>query len=194
MMAPLPRKGSTMKESGNEHSQGVGRGGVALLVIDVQQGLFIKSSPIYKAEELLRNINLLIGRAHQAGAPVFYVQHSDARTLREGSPDWQLHPQLQPLATDAIVHKQHGNAFEETGLDQALKSRNVTGVVITGLVTHGCVRATCMGALQLGYRVILARDGHSSYSKQADKLIEEWNQKLSARQVELKSTSEVEFG
>ena len=181
-----------MKESVNEQLGRVGESGVALLVIDVQQGLFIKSTPIFKAEELLRNIHLLIGRAHQAGVPVFYVQHSDARALREGSPDWQLHPQLQPLATDAIVHKQHGNAFEETGLDQALKSRNVASVVITGLVTHGCVRATCLGALQLGYKVILVRDGHSSYSKQADKLIEEWNQKLSAQGAELRLTSEIE--
>ena len=181
-----------MKESVHEQSGRVGESGVALLVIDVQQGLFFKSTPIFKAEELLRNIRLLVDRAHQAGVPVFYVQHSDARTLREGSPDWKLHPQLQPLATDAIVHKQHGNAFEETGLDQALKSRNVTSVVITGLVTHGCVRATCMGALQLGYRAILVRDGHSSYSRQADKLIEEWNQKLSAQGAELRLTSEID--
>ena len=181
-----------MKEPGDELSATT-LSSIALLVIDVQQGLFLKSSPIYKAEELLQNISSLIDRAHRAGVPVFFVQHSDARTLLEGSQDWQLHPQLQPVATDGIVHKQHGNAFEETALDQALKSRNVTGVVITGLVTHGCVRATCLGALQLGYRVILVRDGHSNYSKQAARLIEEWNQKLSAQKVELKSTAEIEF-
>ena len=182
-----------MKELGNEQLESILRGSIALLVIDVQQGLFSKSTPIYKAEELLRNINSLVDRAHGVGAPVFYVQHSDGRTLLEGSPDWQLHSQLRPQGTDCIVHKQHGNAFEETGLDEALKSRNVTRVVITGLVTHGCVRATCMGALQMGYRVILASDGHSSFSKQAARLIAEWNQKLSVQQVELKSTAEIEF-
>lgn len=182
-----------MKELKKEQSGSERGGGTALLVIDVQQGLFKKSSPIYKAEELLRNINSLVDRAHRAGVPVFYVQHADGRTLVEGTPDWQLHAQLQPLATDGMVHKQHGNAFEGTGLDEALKSRNVTSVVITGLVTHGCVRATCMGALQLGYRVTLARDAHSNYSKEAPRLIEEWNHKLSAQQVELKSTAEIEF-
>lgn len=182
-----------MKGPGNERSESMLRGSIALLIIDVQQGLFSKSTPIYKAEELLRNINSLVDRAHRARVPVFYVQHSDARTLLEGSPGWRLHSQLQPRVTDCIVHKQHGNAFEDTGLDEALKSRNVTSVVITGLVTHGCVRATCIGALQMGYRVILVRDGHSSFSKQAARLIEEWNQKLSAQQVELKSTLEIEF-
>lgn len=169
------------------------QGNVALLVIDVQQGLFGKSTPIYKAEELLQNITLLIDRAHRNNIPVFYIQHSDLRTLVKGSSDWQLHPRLQPLATDCIIHKQHGNAFEETALEEVLQSRNVTSLVITGLVTHGCVRATCLGALQLGYRVILAEDGHSSFSKEAAKLIEEWNQKLSAMEAELKPASEIDF-
>ena len=164
---------------------------VALLVIDVQQGLFGKS--LYQAEQLLHNINTLIDRAHRSGVPVFFIQHSGAKTLVKGSQDWQLHPELHRLATDPVVHKEHGNAFEDTVLDAALKSGQVTNVVVTGLVTHGCVRATCTGALQLGYRVTLVKDGHSSYSKQAAKLIDEWNQKLSAMNVVLRSTSEIEF-
>jgi hypothetical protein len=38
----------------------------ALLVIDVQRDLFRKSHPIYRADELLNNINSLVERAHQA--------------------------------------------------------------------------------------------------------------------------------
>ena len=166
---------------------------MALLIIDVQQGLFGKSTPIYKADELLKNIHRLVDRAHRAGAPVFYVQHSDKRALVKGSDDWQLHPDLHPLDTDHIIHKQHGNAFEATNLGQELKAKNIGSVVVTGLVTHGCVRATCLGAKELGYRVILARDGHSSFSKQAAKLIEEWNRKLSEKMIELKSTCEIKF-
>jgi nicotinamidase-related amidase len=165
----------------------------ALLVIDVQQGLFKKSTPIYNAEELLENINLLVARAHAEGIPVFYVQHSDARALVKGSQDWQLHLELQPQRMDSIIHKQHGNAFEDTNLGTLLKSKNITDLVITGLVTHGCVKATCLGARQLGYRVLLVTDGHSSYSKDAARLIAEWNQKLSMQGCELKSTLEIGF-
>ena len=175
----------------SSQQQSADRGHVALLVIDVQRGLFSKS--LYQAEQLLHNINTLIDRARRGGVPVFFVQHSGAKTLVKGSPDWQLHPQLHVLATDPIVHKEHGNAFEDTGLDAALKAGQVTTIVTAGLVTHGCVRATCIGALQLGYKVTLVKDGHSSYSKQAAKLIDEWNQKLSAMNVVLRSTSEIEF-
>jgi nicotinamidase-related amidase len=177
----------------NKQGEQADESNIALLIIDVQQGLFRKSTPIYKAEQLLENINNLVERAHRGGVPVFYIQHSDGKNLVMGSPQWQLHPRLQPLPPDYIVHKLHGNAFEDTNLDETLRSKHITSLVITGLVTHGCVRATCIGALKLGYRVILVTDAHSNYSKQAAKLIEDWNQKLSAIKVELQSTSEIGF-
>ncbi|MFZ2414275.1 MAG: isochorismatase family protein, partial [Candidatus Cryosericum sp.] len=63
-----------------------------LLVIDVQRGLFEKSTPVYQGDLVLKNINALVDRAHAAGAPVFYVQHSTKTTLIEDSDAWQLHP------------------------------------------------------------------------------------------------------
>jgi aminoglycoside 6'-N-acetyltransferase len=165
----------------------------ALLVIDVQQGLFAKSTPVYEAEALLENINALAERAHQAGAPVFYIQHSDQKALAFGSEAWQLHSQLHPESGDCIIHKQHGNAFEATDLGSALKANGVGAVVVAGLVTHGCVRATALGARALGYRVILAQDGHSSFSKQAAQLIVEWNEKLGQDTAEVKPTAEIDF-
>ena len=63
----------------------------ALLVIDVQKGLFQKNTPIYKADELLDNITALVKKAQAAEVPVFYIQHSDQRDLAFGSEGWQLH-------------------------------------------------------------------------------------------------------
>ena len=165
----------------------------ALLVIDVQQGLFHKSHPIYKENELLDNINSLVDRAHQAEAPVFYVQHCDERDLAQGSEGWQLHPRLHPLKTDGSVFKHKGNSFEETNLDALLKAKGVETVVITGLVTHGCVKNGCLGARALGYRVTLVQDTHSNYSAKAAELIVEWNQKLAAEGVELRPAAEIVF-
>ncbi len=150
----------------------------ALLVIDLQHGLFRKSTPIYRAEPLLDAIDTLIGRARSAGALVIMVQHASDKVLPFGSPDWQLHPRLHPAEGDLIVYKQHGNAFEDTPLHAELAARGIGRLVLTGLVTHGCVKATCLGALALGYDVVLAEDGHSSYSKDAARLIDEWNRNL----------------
>jgi nicotinamidase-related amidase len=165
---------------------------MALLVIDVQKGLFKKSTPIYEADQLLGNINTLIRRAERAGAPVLYIQHAN-KMLVEGTDDWELHPELERLGTGVAIHKRHGNAFQDTNLREELESRGIRRVVITGLVTHGCVKATCIGAKSQGYEVVLVKDGHSSYSKQAAKLIAEWNEKLSEGTVELGATEEIAF-
>jgi nicotinamidase-related amidase len=160
-------------------------GTAALLVVDVQRALFTRPTPIFQAEKLLQNLNQLIALWHQEGSVVIYVQHSNKTLLVKDTPDWELHPDLERIDAGILVHKLHGNAFEKTGLKSVLDSRGIGTVVVTGLVTHGCVRATCIGARELGYRVILVEDGHSNCSKGAEKIIEEWNKKLSQEHVEL---------
>jgi nicotinamidase-related amidase len=74
-----------------------------------------------------------------------------------------------------------------------LGSRQIQSLVVTGLVTHGCVKATCIGAHELGYKIILVKDGHSNYHRKAREIIDEWNQKLSQGLVELKATQEIDL-
>ena len=166
---------------------------LALLVIDVQKGLFEKSIPIYQAETFLENLKTLIDRARQQDVPVIFIQHSNEKFLIKGSGAWQLHPKIQPLDNEVIIHKLHGDAFIKTSLDDELQQRGVGIVFISGLVTHGCVRATSLGALLHGYQVVLVSDAHSSFSKDAPKLIEKWNQALHERGAHLIETQEVDF-
>ena len=165
----------------------------ALLVIDVQQGMFEKSTRVYQADQLIRNISTLVQAAQQAGVLVIYIQHSGERDLIRGSHEWRFHPDLLKLGPDITVHKQYGNAFQETGLDEILKARGVDTLVVTGMVTHGCVKATTLGGLAAGYQVILVSDAHSSYSQKAGELIIEWNAKLEKQGAVLKCTAEVHF-
>ncbi len=183
-----------MKPSLSGVSQPEKHGKTALLVIDVQQGLFKQANPIYKAGELLQNINALIERARAVSAPVIFIQHSNEEGMIMGSADWQIHPSLKPLPGDTIIHKRHSNTFEETDLAKVLQQDDISDLVISGLVTHGCVKATCQGALSEGYRVTLASDAHSNYSKQAADLIAGLNQKMAAKKVIVKPTAEVAFG
>ena len=144
----------------------------ALLVIDVQQALFTQPNPIYNASQLILTINSLVNRSHLRGIPVVYIQHSNKTLLKEGTPGWQSHPDLNPLETDLLIHKAQGNAFIDTLLQNQLESRYVKNLLITGLVTHQCIQATCLGGLELGYRVFLVEGGHSNFRKDAAKVIE----------------------
>jgi nicotinamidase-related amidase len=179
-------KGGIMSENKNQSKQ-------ALLVIDVQKGLFERATPIYEAEQVLENINTLIHKARQEGVPVIFIQHSNDNSLVKGSDAWQLHPEIQPLNDENIIHKIHGNAFVDTNLSDELEKRNVRELVVTGLVTHGCVRATSLGAIDKGYKVVLVGDGHSNFSKDAAQLIEKWNRAISEKGAELTETKDVSF-
>lgn len=165
----------------------------ALLVIDVQTGLFHRSRPIFRAEALLETINGLSSRFRSAGAAVVFIQHANKGMLRYGTPDWQLHEELLVEEEDIRIEKEHGNAFEETRLGEAMNTRGILNLVITGLVTHGCVRATCEGAFVLGYRTILVEDAHSNYHEQAETLIQEWNEKLSQGWAECCRADDIQF-
>ncbi len=168
-------------------------GNTALLVIDVQWGLFQHSTPIYQADQLLNNIQALVDCSHQKGVAVFYIQHAGQSTLVEGSQDWKLHPRICPIEGDHLIHKRHGSAFQETPLKDEFQSRNITNLVISGLVTHGCVKATCLDAKRQGYNVILVKDAHSNFSKQAKTLIDEWNRKLEKEGIILEPTTAIHF-
>ncbi|MBN2549267.1 MAG: isochorismatase family protein [Anaerolineales bacterium] len=165
----------------------------ALLIIDVQQGLFNRANPLYQAEELLANLNSLAEQARLAGALVVYIQHYNDGFLAKDTPNWRLHTDLHIQPDDPLIHKQHGNAFEKTELKAVLDQRGVSQLVIGGLVSHGCVSATTQGALDLGYRVILAQDGHSNFHKKAAKVVRECNEKLSAAGAELAACAEITF-
>ena len=81
----------------------------------------------------------------------------------------------------------------DTNLREELEQRKVNTLVLAGLVTHGCVRATCLGALEEGYKVLLVSDAHSSYSKDAAQLIAKWNEELGKRGAEVITAQSVKF-
>ena len=110
-----------------------------IIAIEVQKGLFEKSILIYNAGKLLENISFLIDRAHRVNVPVFFIQHTNERILTEGIDEWRFHPQIQALDTDFIIQRSHASAFKQTVLKNELDSRYTQRLVVTGLVTHGCV-------------------------------------------------------
>jgi nicotinamidase-related amidase len=164
----------------------------ALLIIDVQKELFQKKTPVYHGDEMLTNICALAERSHQSGVPVIYVQHEN-NTMPQGSDGWQLHPRLQPLGSDLFFQKQHSSAFEKSKLHETLTGLGVRQVVITGMVTHGCVKAACLDALKLGYQVTLVSDGQSNFNAKPEQVITETVASLSAAGVNLKTAREIEF-
>ncbi|WP_342611216.1 isochorismatase family protein [Burkholderia ambifaria] len=81
----------------------------ALLVIDMQVGLFHGPDRPHDGERVLANINRLIRRAHEAGAPVFAVRH----TGPAGSPIAPDAP-LAALLPELAIDTAHDIVFDKT--------------------------------------------------------------------------------
>jgi nicotinamidase-related amidase len=140
----------------------------ALLVVDVQNGLMKRK--LFNKDEFLRVIIGAIERYRQLGQPIAFIQHNNSFLVKDTA-DWEISDSLAVDEDDIVVQKKHGNAFEKTELKQRLASRMVDSVVICGLVSHGCVRATCLGAKLENMRAELLKGGHSCWSSDAKEKI-----------------------
>ncbi len=65
---------------------------------------------------------------------------------------------LEPAAGEVVVVKQYASAFFGTSLAATLHTAGVDTVVIAGVSTSGCVRASAMDALNAGFRPQVVRD------------------------------------
>lgn len=66
-----------------------------------------------------------------------------------------------------------------------LHNQGIYQVVVAGLVSQGCVRATCQGALKHGFQVLLVKYCHSNYRRDAGEVIRSWNQTMAGLGVKL---------
>ncbi|CAN7226861.1 isochorismatase family protein [Pseudoxanthomonas sp. LjRoot168] len=138
---------------------------LALVVIDVQRGLFEPQPAPAEADAVIGRINALADRARDAAAPVIFVQHERAGDLEAGSPGWDLHPALRVVEGDHRIRKATPDAFLRTGLDEVLSFCGVEGVVLCGYATEFCVDTTARSAAAHGYHVVLAADAHTTHDK-----------------------------
>jgi nicotinamidase-related amidase len=170
----------------------------ALLVIDVQNGMFAEDDPVYQGSELLATIGDLLAKARAAQAPVIYVQHNGGpgHPLEPGSAGWPIHPAIAPADGEPVVGKATPDSFHETMLQAELEARGIAKLVVAGIQTECCVDTTCRRASSLGYQTTLVRDAHSTWDTRtlsAAQIIAHHNEALDGWFVTPKPASEIAF-
>jgi nicotinamidase-related amidase len=138
----------------------------ALLVIDVQRGLFDKHPRPDEADVVVDRINALAARARSAGVPVVFVHHeSKSGELRHGSESWKLEPRLRFQPGDPTLRKTTPDSFLRTDLLALLASWKTTRLVVCGYASEFCVDTTSRRAAALCFPVVLAADAHTTHDK-----------------------------
>ena len=131
----------------------------ALAVIDVQNRVVAGA---HDRDAVVARIAGLVDRARAAGTPVVWVQHSSAEELPRDSEPWQIVPELAVAEGEPLVHKTHGDSFEDTDLEEVLAGLGVGHLLVTGAQTDACVRSTLHGAFTRGYDTTLVSDAHTT--------------------------------
>ncbi|EME89378.1 uncharacterized protein MYCFIDRAFT_29041 [Pseudocercospora fijiensis CIRAD86] len=173
--APEHAEADSYKASGFSNRMGWGKR-PALILIDVCAAYFTAGSPLdcssnpaaTTAPSVMRR---LVQAAREAKVPVVHTQvlytkqdMSDAGLfylkarpldvwLKGNARGYDaLLPGLEPLEGEEIIVKKHASAFFGTELAGTLHLLGVDTVVIAGVSTSGCVRATTLDAMQHNYR------------------------------------------
>jgi nicotinamidase-related amidase len=183
-------------QSQNNSGLDLNSSSTALLVIDIQRGAFDgqRCNPIADPDGLIDHAVSLIGAARDAGASIVFIQHCDGpdEVFEEGSAHWALHDRLEPQPGDTMLKKYASSAFEGTNLGAALENLNVEELVLCGLQSEFCVYNTAKAALDRGYNVVIAQDGHSTWpsgGKTASDISKEVNTALEVSGAALQSTA-----
>jgi nicotinamidase-related amidase len=134
------------------------RPNTALVVIDVQNDVVAGA---HNRDGVIANIAALVDRARDSAAPVIWVQHSD-ENLPRGSEAWQYVPELTREDSEPLIHKEYGDSFEATDLEDVLAGLKVGHLVVAGAQTDACIRSTLHGAMVRGYDATLVSDAHTT--------------------------------
>jgi nicotinamidase-related amidase len=149
----------------------------ALLIIDFVQAYLVEDSPLYAGVEATHAAAIrLLQAAREAKLPVVHTFVEYEPGGRNGGVFFRkvpalrcfergVHPALsafapglEPIAGETVIGKQYASAFFGTSLQALLTASGIDTVLIAGLSTSGCVRASAVDCCQHGFVPVVVRD------------------------------------
>ncbi len=162
----------------NYHSPQTSGKNIAVIFIDFANAYFDMGEPLFggdgcrsalknaiKLLAFLRNFNEIpivftevkYKRGGSDGG-TFYKKVPALASFEEGKSSQKTHSDLKLLSSDIIITKQYPSAFFKTELEPILKGKGVDTVLLTGVTTSGCVRATCVDSISSNFITLVVSD------------------------------------
>ena len=182
---------------------------VAVLVIDMQQDFLSPASPLFVAggPAIVPGLQRALKAARSTNKPIIHVVRRHRATgidvdqsrralfaetggfLVAGTRGAEELPQLAPAPWDFIVVKTRWSAFFATDLDALLRRLSTRKLILTGVQTPNCIRATANDALSLDYATTVLSDATAS---QTDEIQLSNLRDMAAMGVEIMTVSQFE--
>jgi maleamate amidohydrolase len=147
----------------------------ALILVDFVRAYFDQNCALYAGvEDSLASALRIRDAARAVDIPVIYtnvayredgadggVFFRKAPVLKNfvvGSPMGGWPSDMQPADSELVITKQYPSAFFGTSLASTLHVTGIDTLIITGVTTSGCIRATCIDAMSHGFIPIVVAD------------------------------------
>jgi maleamate amidohydrolase len=147
----------------------------ALLMVDLMRAYFDPDSPLcLPSTSCLESAARVLGAAREHGVPVIHTRVEFApdgrdgglfvhkvpalRHLFGGGPLSELMTVVAPIEGELVLVKQYASCFFGTSLAATLTASGIDTVVIAGVSTSGCIRATGVDAVQHGFVPVVVAD------------------------------------
>ena len=153
----------------------------AIMPIDLQNEYRPGAAwPIVDYDGVLARTAAILEAARAAHVQAFHVQawvgedkRSNYARLKEGVSDEfryavagsagsDICEEVAPVPSEIVVRKTWPTAFRDTSLQKDLTDRGIENLIVTGILTDSCVRATVFDAVYAGFRVWLVKDAMGS--------------------------------
>ncbi|HWO98697.1 MAG TPA: cysteine hydrolase family protein [Bacillus sp. (in: firmicutes)] len=136
----------------------------ALIIVDIQNDYFPNGKmELSNPEKAAANASKVLDWFRQNNKDnIFHVQHiassPELGFFLPNTEGAELHETVLPLEHENIITKHFPNSFLKTELESKLKEKEVTKVVVVGMMTHMCIDATVRAAVDLGFETTLIED------------------------------------
>jgi biuret amidohydrolase len=153
------------------------RENTALVIVDMQHDFLDDGAPcqVPQGRKIVPALQRLLEECRALKVPIIHVhtvwrkdgadvppfttsEEFKVRGLREGEPGTAIIPQLRPQGNEYVVVKKRYSGFFQTDLELLLRSLKITYVVVTGVATGFCVRATVQDACYRDFIPVVPRE------------------------------------
>lgn len=144
-----------------------------LIVVDLQnEYLPTGKLPLSGIEAAVANAARVIAHARNNGIPVFHIRHEfandEAPVFIPGTDGVNIQTTVAPQAGEAVIVKNHINAFRDTDLKQQLDAQGVEEVIVVGAMSHMCIDAVVRAAVDMGYVATILHDACATLDVEFD--------------------------
>ena len=132
----------------------------SLLIIDAQNEYLSGPLALSGMEAATANIALLLEAARKAKRPVVHVRHlgTVGGMFDPQGPRGEFIAGLESTGDEVVIEKRMPNAFNNTGLKEALEKLGHLDLIVCGFMSHSSVSTTVRAAKDYGFRCTLVED------------------------------------